>query len=104
MADFGNTAAAVTAGYALEQWTVVEGGNPGITTFYTKLEKITRGANQGEDDDIFEGQGSSVISQALADTAAVASLNANRSERYGFQEAGSLDMTPDGAAEVADAT
>lgn len=106
MADFANTAEAQAAGYALEQWTSVEGGFGGVgtTTYFTKLEKILRGANQGEDDQIFGAEGQSNLSQAAADAVCVAALNAQRSEKYGFQEAGSTDMTPDGAAEVVDQT
>jgi len=73
--DFANEAAAITAGWKKIQ-VVTTGG-----VFVTHLEKpVTGGGHSGSR---MVATGTSTVSAAAADTAALAALNAQRRHRYG---------------------
>lgn len=99
MADLANVAAAVSAGYAIE----TQGMGSGGVGFETNLIKQLRGET-GEDVSYLRAYGYSINSQAEADANALASLNAERSNRYGFQEPTVPSTDDEGAAQVVDAT
>jgi hypothetical protein len=98
MADFASIAAATAAGYAIER-----GQNQ--TGFYTNLVKSARGVT-GESGETQEmgGHGNDASSQAAADTQALASLNAERSERYGNLEPAAPSLDEIGNPTVVDQT
>jgi hypothetical protein len=76
--DFADAAAAVTGGYKKLQ---IDRGSTYSERYVTHLEKIVTGAGQGGSR--FVATGTSTVSAAAADTAAVDALNAQRRHRYG---------------------
>jgi hypothetical protein len=72
---FADNAAAVAAGWVRLQWAT--GGNP---AFCTRYEKLLAGDQDAPHTHSLDGGGST---QAAADTAALANLNAWRINRYG---------------------
>jgi hypothetical protein len=75
--DFADVAAAITAGWKQLQ---IDRGAGKTERYQTLLEKPVTGAGQGGS--LFSALGTSDVSAAAADTAALASLNAQRRHRY----------------------
>ena len=75
-----NEAAALAAGYKVDK-----GTKDGV--FYTRWYKDLRNDVWGDPMPL-EVVETSTVSQAAADTAALATLNANRNTRYGYAAAG----------------
>lgn len=99
MTDFSNVAAATAAGYVIEQ------GQQGNGGFYTNLVREGRGTS-GEDGEDFEygGHSTDQATQTLADSTALASLNAVRGLKYGVGEPAAPSLDDLGVAEVVDKT
>lgn len=78
VSDFADAAAAVTAGFKKQQ---IDRGAGATERYVTHLEKIVTGG--GQSGGRLAATGTSDVSAAAADTAAVAALNAQRRHRYG---------------------
>jgi len=98
MADFASVAAAVAAGYQI----VVQAGEPNGSGFKTVLQKYLTGSAGGSGS-LETATGWDINTQAAADAACVASLNAQRSARYGFGEPGG-ELDTYGQATITDKT
>ena len=76
--DYASVAAAITGGYKQVQ---IDRGAAYSERYVTHLEKWATGAGQGGSRQV--ATGTSTVSAAAADTAALAALNAQRRHRYG---------------------
>jgi hypothetical protein len=74
--DFANNAAAVAAGYARVQYAYGSG-------WVSRYEKPITGEPGNSSGQLLVAEGHSIVSQAAADTTALAALNAQRRHRYG---------------------
>jgi hypothetical protein len=73
--DFANNAAAVAAGYARVQYAYGSG-------WVSRYEKPITGEPGNSSGQLLIAEGHSLVSQAAADTTALAALNAQRRHRY----------------------
>jgi len=76
--DYASVAAAITGGYKQVQ---IDRGTAYSERYVTHLEKWATGAGQGGSRQV--ATGTSTVSAAAADTAALAALNAQRRHRFG---------------------
>jgi hypothetical protein len=89
MTDLASVAAATAAGYIrtqLDRGSAVVGGNIPLDRHETTLSKMLSG-DDGQSGFELRAKGSSPTSAAAADTVALAALNNQRGNRYGFGSA-----------------